>query len=149
MNASKRRSNNSYDYWSTPQWLFDQLDEEFGFTVDVCASKDNAKCKKYFTRKQDGLKQKWEGVCWCNPPYGRGMINKWMQKAYESSLEGATVVCLVPSSTDTQWWHNYAMKGEVGFIEGRVKFTIDGQPDKPAPFSSAIVIFRPVTKKRK
>ena len=141
MNASKRKSNNSYDYWATPQWMFDQLNDEFKFTTDVCASKENHKCDKYFTKEQNGLKQKWTGVCWCNPPYGRGEIDKWMEKAYESSLEGATVVCLVPSATDTKWWHNYVMKGKVRFVKGRVKFVIDNIDDKPAPFSSAIVVF--------
>lgn len=146
MNASKRHSNNSYDYWATPQWLFDELNKQFKFTTDVCASKGNAKCKKYFSCKEDGLKQKWKGVCWCNPPYGRGQIDKWMKKAYESSLEGATVVCLVTSATDTRWWHNYSMKGEVRFIKGRVKFVMKGHANKPAPFSSTIVIFHPPTK---
>ena len=149
MNSATRHSNNSYDYWATPQWLFDELNKQFKFTTDVCASKDNAKCKKYYSRKEDGLKQKWKGVCWCNPPYGRGIVDQWMKKAYESSLEAATVVCLVPSATDTKWWHNYVMKGEIWFIEGRVKFTIPGQADKPAPFSSAIVIFRNMKKIKK
>ena len=143
MNISKRKSNNSYDYWATPQSLFNQLNEEFKFDLDVCASKDNQKCANYYDKQTDGLKQKWQGTCWCNPPYGRAEIDKWMKKAYESSLEGATVVCLVPSTTDTKWWHDYAMKGELWFIKGRVKFVIDGYGNKPAPFSSAIVIFKP------
>lgn len=142
MDVSKRKSNKSYDYWSTPQWLFDQLDEEFGFTTDVCASETNHKCENFYTKQADGLKQKWQGVCWCNPPYGRGEIEKWMKKAYESSLEGSTVVCLVPSSTDTRWWHDYAMKGELRFIKGRLKFVIDDCSNNPAPFASAIVVFR-------
>ena len=131
--------------WETPQGLYDMLDAEFGFTLDVCATKDNFKHKNYFTPEQDALQQEWKGVCWMNPPYGRG-LDKWMKKAYESSLEGATVVCLVQSSTDTNWWHNYSMKGEIRFIKGRVKFVIKGQADKPAPFSSAIVIFRNMKK---
>ena len=133
---------NKYDSWATPQYLFDELDEQFHFTVDVCATKNNANCKKYYSRKQNGLKQTWEEqVCWCNPPYGHGEIDKWMKKSYESSLTGATVVCLVPSSTCTRWWHDYCMKGEIWFIKGRVKFNIGGREDKPAPFASAIVIF--------
>ncbi len=144
MNTPTRHSNNSYEYWATPQWLFDDLNKQFNFTIDVCASKDNAKCKKYYSKKQNGLKQKWEGVCWCNPPYSRGVIGQWMKKAYESSLEGATVVCLVTSATDTRWWHDYAMKGEIWFIKGRVKFVMNGESDKPSNLPSAIVIFRPV-----
>src|SRR5215510_5491819 len=70
--------------WETPQWFFDQLHAEFGFTLDVCASPLNAKCSRYFTRDQDGLAQPWEGVCWCNPPYGRH-IGRWLAKARESA----------------------------------------------------------------
>ena len=88
------------DMWETPKDLFDKLDEEFEFQTDVCAIKQNAKCKRFYTPEQNGLKQIWTGVCWSNPPYGRG-IEKWMKKAYESS---ATVVCLVPARTDTKCW---------------------------------------------
>lgn len=80
------------EMWETPQELFDNLNAEFHFTVDVCATKDNAKCEKFFTPEMDGLKQEWTGVCWCNPPYGRG-IGKWMKKAAEAQ---ATVVIYQP-----------------------------------------------------
>src|SRR5690606_28262780 len=106
--------------WATPPNLFADLNAEFGFTLDVCALPENAKCERYFTPEQDGLSQQWEGVCWMNPPYGRD-IGKWMQKAYEASQQGVTVVCLVPSRTCSAWWHDYAMKGEVQFLRGRVK----------------------------
>lgn len=125
------------DDWYTPQDFYDEWDEKFNFTLDVCASKENAKCGKFFTKEQDGLSQKWEGVCWMNPPYGRE-IGKWMEKAYQSSLEGATVVCLVPSRTDTRWWHDYAMKGDITFIKGRLRF---GGAKNSAPFPSAVVVF--------
>ena len=127
------------DLWATPQTFFDKLNSEFGFDTDVCALASNAKCAKFFTPEVNGLTQAWEGVCWVNPPYGRG-IGMWLKKAYESSQKGATVVCLVPSRTDTQWWHNYCMKGEVRFIKGRLKF---GGHNNAAPFPSAVVIFRP------
>lgn len=101
------------DMWETPKDLFDKLDEEFEFQTDVCAIKQNAKCKRFYTPEQNGLKQIWTGVCWCNPPYGRG-IEKWMKKAYESS---ATVVCLVPARTDTKWFHDFVLgKAEIRFI---------------------------------
>ena len=124
--------------WETPQKIFDELDEEFGFDLDVCADEGNAKCERYYTEEEDGLGKKWEGVCWMNPPYGR-VIGLWMRKAYESALGGATVVCLVPSRTDTRWWHDYCMKGEVRFIKGRLKF---GGAVNSAPFPSAVVIFK-------
>ena len=129
------------DLWETPQDLFDELDAEFGFDLDVCALPENAKCEHFYTPESDALWQDWRGVCWMNPPYGR-QIGRWIQKAYESSLEGATVVCLVPARTDTAWWHDYCMKGEIRFLRGRVHFWKDGRPIDPAPFPSAVVVFR-------
>ena len=125
------------DLWATPQDFFDKQNVIYGFTLDVCATADNAKCARYFTETDDGLTQPWQGVCWMNPPYGR-TIGHWMRKAYESSLTGATVVCLVPSRTDTRWWHDYAMKGQIEFIRGRLKF---GNAANSAPFPSALVVF--------
>ena len=125
------------DLWATPQAFFDKQNAIYGFTLDVCATADNAKCARYFTADDNGLAQPWHGVCWMNPPYGR-TIGLWMRKAYESSLTGATVVCLVPSRTDTRWWHDYAMKGQIEFIRGRLKF---GNAKNSAPFPSALVVF--------
>lgn len=127
------------DLWATPQKFFDGLADEFTFGVDVCALPGNAKCTRYFTPEEDGLAQDWIGVCWMNPPYGRE-IGKWVRKAFESSQGGATVVCLLPARTDTAWWHDYAIKGEVRFLRGRLKF---GGQKNSAPFPSALVIFRP------
>ncbi len=129
------------DEHPTPQWLFDALAREFAFTLDPCATRENAKCARYFTRKEDGLAQSWrDEVVFMNPPYG-AMISRWMWKAYDAACKGATVVCLVPARTDTAWWHSYAMKGEVRLLRGRLKF---GNATNTAPFPSAIVIFRPL-----
>lgn len=124
--------------WETPQDFFDKLNAEYHFELDVCATAENAKCERYFTKEQDALKQEWTGTCWMNPPYGKE-IGNFMRKAYESMLEGATVVCLVPARTDTAWWHEYAMKGEITFIRGRLKF---GGKKNNAPFPSAVVVFK-------
>lgn len=127
------------DLWSTPDSLFGELDREFHFSLDVCASPQNAKCKAYFTKAQNGLEQPWTGTCWMNPPYGRD-IGRWVRKAHESSLNGATVVCLIPARTDTAWWHDYVTKAdEVRFVRGRLRF---GDAKNAAPFPSAIVVFR-------
>jgi len=132
--------------WETPKALYDILDKEFYFTLDPCATRENAKCAQYFTPEINGLSQNWgRNVVFMNPPYGR-TISHWVKKAYSASLLGATVVCLLPARTDTSWWWDYCMKGEIRFIRGRVKF--EGRNTKgvlvkyPATFSSAIVIFR-------
>lgn len=126
--------------WATPQWLFDSLNREFRFTLDPCSTDENAKCKRHFTLAEDGLSQDWsEDVVFMNPPYGRE-IALWMEKAFLSSKNGATVVCLVPARTDTVWWHRYAIHGEIRFLKGRLKF---GDATSSAPFPSAVIIFRP------
>jgi phage N-6-adenine-methyltransferase len=126
--------------WETPKEFFDRQDAVYHFDLDVCATPGNAKCARYYTEEQDGLVQPWTGRCWMNPPYGR-TIGKWVQKAYESVRGGDAdlVVCLLPARTDTAWWHDYCMKGEVQFIRGRLKF---GNARNAAPFPSALVIFR-------
>jgi phage N-6-adenine-methyltransferase len=127
--------------WGTPQELFDVLDKEFRFTLDAAASDTNHKVGNYFTIEDNALIHDWPGVVWLNPPYGR-VLNLWMRKAYEEHLKGSTVVCLVPARTDTAWWHDYAMQGEIRFIRGRVKYVrADGFSDS-APFGSALVVFR-------
>jgi phage N-6-adenine-methyltransferase len=136
VNAGMMSSNT--DLWETPQAFFAQQSVLYGpFDIDVCANENNAKCAVYFDKEMDGLKQTWKGKCWMNPPYGRG-IGLWMKKAYESAGNGTSVVCLVPARTDTKWWNNYAVKGQITFIQGRLKF---GDSKNTAPFPSAIVVF--------
>jgi len=124
--------------WSTPQSLFDKLNAEFGFSIDVCADHDNKKVVPYLTREQ-GLSAPWRGKCWLNPPYGRE-ISAWMKKAFEESLSGATVVALVPSRTNAPWWHDYVMRSdEIRFIRKKVPFV--GSKRGVPFFGSVIVIF--------
>ncbi|WP_243137294.1 phage N-6-adenine-methyltransferase [Desulfofundulus thermobenzoicus] len=127
--------------WETPASFFAVLNSEFRFTLDVCARPENAKCPRFFSPEQDGLRQSWAGeICWMNPPYGRE-IGKWVRKAFEEARRGAVVVCLLPSRTDTRWWHNYVMRAaEIRFVIGRLRF--GGAPGS-APFPSAVVVFRP------
>ena len=138
--------------WETPQSFFDELNAEFHFTLDPCCQEYNHKCDKYYTPKQDGLSQSWAGeTVFCNPPYGRA-IGTWVKKCYEESQKGATVVMLIPSRTDTSWFHDYIFgKAEIRFVRGRLRFinrTLpswrdDGAFDiSPAPFPSMVVVFR-------
>jgi len=142
--------------WETPQELFDELNKEFNFTLDPCASHYNAKCGMYFTKQQDGLKRNWwywignkKGYhrVFMNPPYGR-QVGKWIEKAYKESQGGCIVACLLPARTDTKWFHDYCSKGEIRFLKGRIKFLnrdLWGHKTKnSAPFPSMIVIFRDV-----
>ena len=130
----------SSEEWGTPQKLFNRLNQEFNFTLDICASKENAKCHKYYTKEENALKKEWGGIIWMNPPYGR-QIGNWVKKAKEAARqEKATVVCLLPARTDTAWWHDYVMKAnEIRLIRGRLKF---GDGKGSAPFPSAIVVFK-------
>lgn len=130
------------DDWETPQNLFDELNAEFDFEVDVCADNYNSKCDSYYDEGLNALECDWSKghtSAFMNPPYGR-RIGEFVKKAYDESQKGCTVVCLLPSRTDTKWWHDYCMKGEVRFIKGRLKFS---NSNNSAPFPSAIVIFKP------
>ena len=130
------------DNWSTPQDFFDKLNNEFHFTLDVCADENNHKCEHYYTKEIDGLSRPWIGTVWCNPPYGR-KIGEWVRRAHFSSHIGsATVVMLLPARTDTRWFHDYIYNKsntEIRFIKGRLKF---GGCKNSAPFPSMVVIFR-------
>lgn len=138
-NFDKNRFDSKSVEYETPQKLFRPLADEFGFQIDLAANKDNAKCGRYFSKEDDALKQAWEGICWCNPPYGRE-LPQWVKKAYQSARMGkATTVMLIPARTNTAWWHDICMKGEVRFVRGRPKFN-DGKHGLPFPL--AIVIFR-------
>jgi phage N-6-adenine-methyltransferase len=128
------------DEWATPQWLFDQLNKEFGFDIDAAATMENKKLRFHFS---DALDRTWYDPeyhmvrFFLNPPHS--LIKQFMKKAYEESLKGAVVVCLIPCRTDTRYWHEYVMKAhEIRLILGRLKF---GDSKNSAPFPSCVVVF--------
>ena len=129
------------DNWSTPQDFYNKLNDEFQFTLDPCASHNNAKCKKYYTEKANGLLQDWSNeVVFCNPPYGR-QIKEWVKKCYDEALNGTRIVLLIPARTDTSYFHDYIYNkhlAEIRFIKGRLKF---GDSKNSAPFPSMLVIY--------
>jgi len=155
------------DEWTTPRDFFEQLDREFCFEMDVCA-KDEATAMMLpcITPEQDALAVDWyeafhgaaaaearacgvqPPICFMNPPYSK--CREFMAKAKAESLNGCTVVCLVPARTDTRWWHEWVYYGdgmwwpgvEVRFVKGRLKF---GGSSNSAPFPSVVIIFRPVS----
>ena len=155
--------------YSTPQWLFDKLDSIFNFTVDLCATKKNAKCEKYYSRlKKNSFKKKWSGVGWCNPPYGspqnpcasncskktcekRGFhldeywpgIIDWVERGVKQTQKHrSTVVFLAPARTETEWFNvvwNHATA--ICFVSGRLNFNEHDQKLTTAPFPSVIFVF--------
>lgn len=120
MNKELMFSSKSNEY-STPQDFFEELNKEFKFTLDPCCTKENAKCSKFYTMQENGLLQDWKSeVVFCNPPYSK--VKEWAKKCLEESKH-AKVVMLVPSRTDTRWFHYYVYKkAELRFVKGRLKF---------------------------
>lgn len=125
--------------WATPQEFFNELDAEFHFTLDPCATAENAKCEHFYTIQDDGLTKKWGGRVFCNPPYGRE-IGKWVRKCYEESRHCDVVVMLIPARTDTSYFHDYIYHKakEIRFIRGRLHFN---ESKSCAPFPSMVVVF--------
>jgi len=114
--------------WKTPKELYKELNKRFRFDFDPCPANP----------KFDGLSIEWMCSNYVNPPYGRE-LSKWLKKCYDECLKGKTVVVLIPSRTDTIWWHKYVMKAsEIWFVKGRLKFD---DKENGAPFPSAIIIF--------
>lgn len=141
------------DDWETPKDFYEKLDDEFHFTLDPCCTRENAKCKKYYTKDDDGLSRDWGGeVVFCNPPYSKnGNQDAWVKKCYTESLKpNTTVVALLPARTDTVRFHDYILgKAEIRFIKGRLVFEVDGKPlirkngrTQLAPFPNMICIWR-------
>lgn len=132
-------SSNSNE-WATPLKFYQELDKEFHFTLDSCATDENHKCTKYYTILDDGLSKSWNNErVFCNPPYGKE-ISKWVKKAYEENKKGTFVVMLLPARTDTKYFHEYIYnKHEIRFLKGRLKFNDSKQS---APFPSMIVIMK-------
>lgn len=125
--------------WNTPQWLFNALNKEFGFQLDVCADPDNALCEKFYTADDDGLLMPWSAVNWCNPPYGN-RIHDWLNKAVREQANGKTTIVLIPARTDTKWFHEFALNRdcEIRFIKGRLRFS---GATANAPFPSMLLIY--------
>lgn len=136
-NSQRFASNNQV--YETPDEIFDPLNHEFNFDLDVCADSNNNKCLNYFDEQMNGLNQKWKGVCWMNPPFKD--VQKWVKKAYEETFNGVTTVALVCAKTNTNWFHQYCLTNEVRFIKGRPKFK---GMKHGLPFPLVIVIFKKV-----
>ena len=128
--------------WETPQYLFDELNEEFEFTLDAAASLTNHKCNHFYTKEDNGLAATWQSErVFCNPPYGRD-LGRWIDKAFTEVYQRycPLAVLLLPARTDVEWFHRYVYnKAEVRFIKGRLHY---GGSEHAAPFPSMIVIYK-------
>jgi phage N-6-adenine-methyltransferase len=147
------RTEETKDRWETPPYFFKLLNENINFTLDPCASDQNHLCDKYYTIEDNGLKQDWRGEnVFVNPPYS--YITEWVKKCYEEGKKAQTnIILLIPSRTDTRYWHNYIMKAnEILFCKGRIRFLLDGKipmkKDKNgklrktgSTFPSAVILF--------
>ena len=115
--------------WKTPEVFYEKLNEEFNFNFDPCPANPQF----------DGLEIEWGNCNFVNPPYGN-IITKWLEKAVQEQMKGKTSVFLIPSRTDTKWWHTYVMEAdEIRFIKGRLRF--QGAVYN-APFPSVVVVFK-------
>ena len=146
------------DEWATPQDVFNQLNAEFRFDVDLAATAENAKVPSFYTEEMDSLSISWScdtmrrdgPECgWLNPPYSRGLCAKFIAKAAEERRQGFMTVMLLPARTDTKAFHMHIYDAstwqprpgvEIRFLPGRLKF---GGSVNSAPFPSMIVVFRP------
>ena len=126
--------------WETPQDLFDRLNALFDFELDVCATPENAKCARFYTKEDDAIVQPWAKRNWMNPPYGKE-IAAFCAKASEMGGGGARTVALLPARTDTQWFHDYCTPWHIQFLRGRLKFRNQDGKTGSAPFPSIIVYF--------
>jgi len=148
LTAMRTKNNGRYNgngrHWATPPEIFRPLDEEFNFTLDPCATADNAKCARFFTEEQNGLDQSWAGErVFMNPPYGRE-VYAWTRKARLEAGHGALIVGLLPASTDLAWWHDDIVgRAELRYLRGRVRFLTGGPYRASGFFASVIVIWRP------
>jgi site-specific DNA-methyltransferase (adenine-specific) len=144
MSDLKVLTSSNSDEWETPQSFFDAYNKIFNFTLDPCCTKKTAKCEKFFTEEDNGLSKSWANeVVWLNPPYSRKKMKHFIKKAYNEYLFfNATVVSLIPSRTDTIYFHDYvAEASELHFLKGRLKFIYHGQHMTSAPFPSMVVIW--------
>jgi phage N-6-adenine-methyltransferase len=146
--------------WGTDPLIFAALNNEFNFSLDAAASESNHLVQFYYTKDNDALKSDWladinklnahlynktNKNVWVNPPYGRGLISKFMQKAIEEKAKGVTTVMLVPATLEANWLPINDIS-EIRIITGgRLSFMhpITGKKIAGNTKGSMFIIFRP------
>jgi len=131
--------------WQTPPWFFKYWNKQYNYLWDMAASDKNHLVKNYVTQKDDALSREWPGKSrlWCNPPYDSRQLPKWFERGWDAAGRGSYVTFLVHARTDTLWFHEWAVRGLVTFVKGRLSFLYNGVEQDPAPFPSIVVQFEP------
>lgn len=128
----------------TPQWLFDALNMEFNFQVDLACTEQNKKCPVGLT---DSLNQPWrelsDGWMWLNPPYSP--LKPWIEKAQSESLKGAKIVMLCPPLISSRYFSKVP-PAQIRFILGRISFVRDGKEMPGNSADSCLLIYGPPVK---
>lgn len=135
----------NYKEWQTPPWFFKVLNRKYNFEWDMAASKENTLCKKFVTKEDDALSIEWPGnsSLFCNFPYDSRIIPRWMERGWDAAKRKSTVVFLAHARTDTIWYHEWATRGLIIFVKGRLKFLYKGIELDPAPFPSLVIEYKP------
>lgn len=126
------------DDYPTPDWLYRPLDKVFRFEVDVAANKHNAKCQRYFTQSQSGLKQDWTKFksVWCNPPFSQ--LGDWVMKGYEAALHGTSVAIVAMHNTESGWFQTHCFCADLLLVNGRVTYEDAGEANR---FGTIVILF--------
>ena len=96
-------------YLRTPTDIWEELKQEFDFTIDLCASDENHLLERYYTIDNSALDKDWNGEIGYVHPLFDGKIGKFVEKASKSK---GTFVFLLPASTHTKYFHDYFYKKE-------------------------------------
>ena len=136
------RHQRSRDDWETPEHIYRPYADRYRIVLDVCANARNHKAPFWISKRENALIREWEGVWWMNPPYGRGIIGKWVQKAHQEAQAGRWGVALLPAFTGNGWWIDTVWRHyrqNVEWVRKRIHFV---GARYNAPFWSAVVVFR-------
>lgn len=135
--------------WGTDPMIFNAMNKEFNFSLDAAASDSNHLVENYLTKYDDSLSVDWSACgyksAWINPPYGKGLIKRFMAKCIEQKYKGVTSVLLVPATLDAQWLPINSIS-EIRIITGgRLSFyhPITNKKVNGNTKGSMFVIFRP------
>jgi phage N-6-adenine-methyltransferase len=149
----------SKDEARTPPEIYNKLDAEFHFDLDVACTRDNCLSRNHYgyTKDDNALVQDWTKfmmdngeeatIFFVNPPYSNGNILRFVHTAYCEASKGATAVLLIPADISTEYFDFcFSNASEIRFMHPRVKFNNpDGTPMKGSPqMGSMIVVFGPM-----